>query len=369
MTPTRRHCNECPHRAAWRLPLKQRPTCPDTAAPAAGMAQPPAGAAAVVVTDDLPLGVFLASSSSLFIGASFVVKKAGLRKAGETGKARAAANGLGYLRQPLWWLGLATMAVGEALNFSAYAFAPPAVVTPLGALSIGVAALGAHLLLHERLGRLRLLGCLVTCLGAVPLVLHAPPEVQLASLGELVVHAQTSGFLLYLLTMLSLVALLIFRVEPAYGQASLLPGIAICSLVGSLSVILCKALGLAARLLALGQGRVGDPLLWALLLCLVACVTCQMGYLNKCLDAFPTATVTPIYYALFTTASLLISAVLFQQGGAGAGGDPGGALTQLCSLGTLFCGVALLHIQDGDGPHPGQDEEAARAPGKVELMS
>lgn len=341
--------------------------------------------ASLVVADNLPLGVFLASSSSLFIGASFVVKKHGLRKAADGGRARAAAGGLGYLRQPLWWVGLATsaslpllplarrarwvaltppacahpVAVGEALNFSAYAFAPPAVVTPLGALSIGVAALGAQALLHERLGRLRLIGCVVTCLGAVPLVLHAPPEVHVASLGALAGHAQSHGFVLYLLTLLSAVALLIARVEPAHGQASPLPGIAICSLVGSLTVVLCKALGLAARLVALGQGRVGDPAVWALLLCLAACVTLQMAYLNKCLDAFPTAEVTPIYYALFTTASLVISASLFQQGW---GGDTGSTLTQACSLSSMFCGVALLTAEPPGGDIPpagglGGDEE------------
>lgn len=33
-------------------------------------------------------------------------------------------------------MGLITMVVGEAANFSAYAFAPAILVTPLGALSV-----------------------------------------------------------------------------------------------------------------------------------------------------------------------------------------------------------------------------------------
>jgi hypothetical protein len=48
----------------------------------------------------------------------------------------AGAGGFTYLREPLWWVGLISMIVGEAANFVAYAFAPAILVTPLGALSI-----------------------------------------------------------------------------------------------------------------------------------------------------------------------------------------------------------------------------------------
>uniref|UniRef100_A0A452Z5W3 Probable magnesium transporter n=1 Tax=Aegilops tauschii subsp. strangulata TaxID=200361 RepID=A0A452Z5W3_AEGTS len=80
-------------------------------------------------------GLLLAVSSSLFIGASFIVKKKGLKKAGASG-VRAGVGGYSYLLEPLWWIGLITMVVGEIANFAAYAFAPAILVTPLGALSI-----------------------------------------------------------------------------------------------------------------------------------------------------------------------------------------------------------------------------------------
>ena len=48
----------------------------------------------------------------------------------------AGSGGFSYLREPLWWVGLLTMALGEVANFAAYAFAPAILVTPLGALSI-----------------------------------------------------------------------------------------------------------------------------------------------------------------------------------------------------------------------------------------
>lgn len=41
-------------------------------------------------------------------------------------------------------------------------------------------------------------------------------------------------------------------------------------------------------------------------------VVTQMNYLNKALDLFNTAIVSPIYYVMFTTATITASSVLFQ---------------------------------------------------------
>ncbi|KAL0459139.1 UNVERIFIED_CONTAM: putative magnesium transporter NIPA3 [Sesamum latifolium] len=81
------------------------------------------------ISSDNLKGFILALLSSGFIGASFIVKKIGLRRA-------AAASGVGvggysYLMEPLWWLGMITMVIGEVANFVAYAFAPAVLVTPL----------------------------------------------------------------------------------------------------------------------------------------------------------------------------------------------------------------------------------------------
>lgn len=46
------------------------------------------------------------------------------------------SGGYGYLKEPVWWSGMLTMAGGEVFNFVAYGFAPAMLVTPLGALSI-----------------------------------------------------------------------------------------------------------------------------------------------------------------------------------------------------------------------------------------
>ncbi|CAN6444017.1 unnamed protein product [Victoria cruziana] len=87
------------------------------------------------VSSDNLKGFTLALLSSGFIGASFIIKKKGLRRAAASG-VRAGVGGYSYLLEPLWWVGMITMIVGEVANFVAYAFAPAVLVTPLGALSI-----------------------------------------------------------------------------------------------------------------------------------------------------------------------------------------------------------------------------------------
>jgi Magnesium transporter NIPA len=42
------------------------------------------------------------------------------------------------------------------------------------------------------------------------------------------------------------------------------------------------------------------------------CVVIQMNYLNKALDLFNTAMVSPIYYVMFTVCTILASVILFQ---------------------------------------------------------
>lgn len=42
------------------------------------------------------------------------------------------------------------------------------------------------------------------------------------------------------------------------------------------------------------------------------CVVTQMNYLNKALDLFNTAIVSPIYYVMFTTLTVTANVILFQ---------------------------------------------------------
>ena len=50
---------------------------------------------------------------------------------------------------------------------------------------------------------------------------------------------------------------------------------------------------------------------WSVIIVIV-CVVTQLNYLNKALDAFNTAIVSPIYYVFFTTATVVASTIMFK---------------------------------------------------------
>ncbi|CAN6446977.1 unnamed protein product [Victoria cruziana] len=225
-------------------------------------------------------GLVLALSSSFFIGASFIVKKKGLKRAGANGL-RAGSGGFSYLLEPLWWAGMIAMIVGEVANFAAYAFAPAILVTPLGALSIIVSSVLAHFVLKERLQTFGILGCLLCVVGSVTIVLHAPQEKEIESVRQVWYLATEPGFIIYTLVVIGLDTFLIFKLAPKYGNTHMFVYIGICSVTGSLTVMSVKALAIALKLSFSGMNQFIYFQTWFFALVVSGCVVLQMNYLNK----------------------------------------------------------------------------------------
>ncbi|KAI4388802.1 hypothetical protein MLD38_001099 [Melastoma candidum] len=284
-------------------------------------------------------GLVLALSSSFFIGASFIVKKKGLKKAGSSG-VRAGAGGYSYLYEPLWWTGMITMVVGEIANFAAYAFAPAILVTPLGALSIIISAVLAHIILKEKLHIFGILGCILCVVGSITIVLHAPQERQIESVADVWDLATEPGFLFYAAVVMTAVFILIVHYVPEYGQTHIMVYIGVCSLVGSLSVMSVKALGIALKLTFSGMNQFNYSQTWVFIFVVATCVLTQMNYLNKALDTFNTAVVSPIYYVMFTSLTIVASVIMFKDWD---GQNPTQIVTEMCGFVTILSGTFLLH--------------------------
>ena len=286
------------------------------------------------------VGVFLASISSIFIGASFIIKKKGLRRAGsKLGQVRAGSGGYSYLREPLWWIGLLCMVFGEAANFAAYAFSPAIIVTPLGALSILVSAVLAHMVLKEKLHRFGIIGCVLCVTGTVAIVLHAPEEKDLGSVVDIWNLAMEPHFLTYVAVALGFVYVLVWKVPVEMQRSQVAVYVAICSLVGSLSVVSCKALGMALKMTLLEKNnQLVYPQTYLFLVIVIVAVMTQMNYLNKALDLFNTAIVTPMYYVMFTTLTIVASSIMFPEEQ-----EKKDLVTQLTGFVTIICGTFLLH--------------------------
>ncbi|KMZ64890.1 putative Non-imprinted in Prader-Willi/Angelman syndrome region protein,putative [Zostera marina] len=302
-------------------------------------------------------GLILALSSSVFIGASFIVKKKGLKKAGASG-VRAGAGGYSYLYEPLWWAGMITMIVGEIANFAAYAFAPAILVTPLGALSIIISAALAHVILREKLHIFGILGCALCVVGSTTIVLHAPRERQLDSVKEIWDLATEPAFLFYAAIVMVAVFMLIFHYVPLYGETHIMVYIGVCSLVGSLSVMSVKALSIALKLTFSGTNQLLYAQTWAFTIIVITCIVTQMNYLNKALDTFNTAVVSPIYYVMFTSLTILASVIMFKDWD---GQEPTQIVTEMCGFITILSGTFLLHktkdMADGSGRLPKYADE------------
>ncbi|XP_004250362.1 probable magnesium transporter NIPA6 [Solanum lycopersicum] len=303
-------------------------------------------------------GFGLAVASSAFIGSSFIIKKKGLQKAGASGT-RASSGGYGYLREPLWWIGMVTMIVGEFANFVAYIYAPAVLVTPLGALSIIVSAVLAHFILKEKLKKLGVLGCLLCIVGSVVIVFHAPREHDLNSVDEIWALATQPAFLLYTASAVAITLVLVLYCEPRYGRTNIMVYIGVCSIIGSLTVMSIKAIGIAIKLTLEGSNQAANFQTWVFVMVSVTCIITQLNYLNKALDTFNTAVVSPIYYAMFTSLTILASAIMFKDW---SGQSASNIISALCGFLTVLSGTMVLHSTRDPDPPPSTDLYAQLSP-------
>ncbi|VVC34269.1 Hypothetical protein CINCED_3A023849 [Cinara cedri] len=262
---------------------------------------------------DYYIGLGLALSSSGFIGASFIIKKKALVQISLGSGRRAANGGYGYLTNWLWWFGLSMMAFGEVFNFAAYAFAPASVVTPLGAISVIVAAILSSKYLNEQLNLLAKIGCFMCIIGSTVIVIHSPKEEEINNLEDLLQKLTEPGFIIYTSIMLIIITSIYFYFGPRYGSSNVIVYVIMCSTSGSLTVMWCKGLGLAIRETIAGQSEFSNWLTYMFIVLLIAFVCIQMNYLNKALDTFNTGVVTPVYYVMFTSLVITASTILFKE--------------------------------------------------------
>ncbi|KAL3316403.1 Magnesium transporter nipa2 [Cichlidogyrus casuarinus] len=285
------------------------------------------------------LGLMLALLSTLFIGCSFIVKKIALIRLERSGT-RACEGGYGYLKDWLWWVGLILIGVGEGANFIAYAFAPASLVTPLGGLSVLVTAMLSSKFLNERLNLVGKLGCIVCLSGSTIVVLHAPKEQEIESMKDLTQKFLNPAYISYACAIIILAVVLIFYLSPRIGKSNPLVYLSISGMIGSLSVMACKGIGVGIREAFINPySTLSSPLFWTLIIQLLVSITVQMNFLNMALDVFNTNIVTPLLYVIFTGCVLIASSLLFQEWYALTIEDHFG---NICGLLCIVSGIFLI---------------------------
>ncbi|CAN8101915.1 unnamed protein product [Discula destructiva] len=285
------------------------------------------------------IGICLAIGSGLFIGTSFVLKKYGLLKANEKYNEEA-GEGYGYLKNAFWWSGMTLMILGEVLNFVAYAFTDAILVTPLGALSVVICTVLSAIFLKERLSMVGKVACFLCILGSVVIVMNAPEESSVADIQEMQHYFIQPGFLSYAGVIIVGAAVTAFWVGPRWGKKNMLVYISICSWVGGLSVVATQGLGSAIVAQAGGKAQFNQWFTYFLLVFVVCTLLTEIIYLNKALNLFNAAMVTPTYYVYFTSTTIITSAVLFQ----GFKGTVTSIVTVVLGFLTICSGVVLLQL-------------------------
>ena len=149
------------------------------------------------------------------------------------------------------------------------------------------------------------------------------------------------AFVVFSIGVISATFVLIFYYAPRYGRANVVVYIAICSLLGSFTVIGCKAIGVAIKETSEGEHNAFTfGLTWFFIIELAVCVAIQMNYLNRALDTFSMTVVTPIFYVFFTSSVIIGSAILFQEWTVMSGVDMVGTL---CGFLVIVSGIYLLN--------------------------
>ncbi|KAI9851584.1 MAG: hypothetical protein M1838_003296 [Thelocarpon superellum] len=285
------------------------------------------------------IGICLAVGSGLFIGTSFVLKKKGLLAANMKYN-EAAGDGYGYLKNVWWWTGMSLMILGEILNFVAYAFTEAILVTPLGALSVVITAMLSSIFLKERLSFVGKVACFLCIVGSVVIVLNAPAESSANTIQEMQHFVVAPGFLSYAGVIILICLFLALWAGPRYGKKSMLVYLSICSLIGGLSVVATQGLGAAITTQIAGTPQFNQWFIYVLLVFVIATLVTEIIFLNKALNLFNAALVTPTYYVFFTSSTIVTSAVLFQ----GFKGTATSIVTVLLGFLTICSGVVLLQL-------------------------
>ncbi|KAL1979941.1 hypothetical protein VTN96DRAFT_4871 [Rasamsonia emersonii] len=285
------------------------------------------------------IGITLAVSSGVFIGSSFVLKKTGLLKANVKYNEEA-GEGYGYLKNAWWWSGMILMIVGEICNFVAYAFVDAILVTPMGALSVVVTTILSAIFLKERLSFVGKVGCFNCIVGSVVIALNAPQQSSVSTIQQMKHYVLAPGFLVYAGIVVVGCTIVALWAGPRYGKRSMFVYLTICSLIGGLSVVATQGLGAAILAQIRGIPQFNQWFLYVVLAFVIVSLLTEIIYLNKALNIFNAALVTPTYYVFFTSATIVTSAILFQ-------GFPGSVMaivTMVLGFLQICSGVVLLQL-------------------------
>lgn len=226
-------------------------------------------------------------------------------------------TGFAFLRNPTWWIGTFLMAAGEIGNFAAFAYAPASLVAPLGAWSVVLSAILAHVFLHETISNVNLIGITLCVAGAFligtsgPDVSAAEAALDAAAVYRLLIRLPFVIFIV--LTVTATAGLIYISHRTTLGQRYIFVYVGVSSLLGAVTVVCAKALSTFLRLTIEGNSQFGNWLPFGLGIILGSAILAQLRYLNLAMSQFGNAQVIPVYYVLFTTCAMTSGVIMYRE--------------------------------------------------------
>lgn len=153
------------------------------------------------------------------------------------------------------------------------------------------------------------------------------------------INISVSVFIVMAVLLLSMAIFSIVFLSPRYGHRTVIIYVIICSTLGAFTVLGCKGVGVAIKETYRGRNEFTNWLTWVLLGVVLVCILFQINYLNRALDTFNTAVVTPIYYVFFTSVVIFMSVILYKEWLKMSGVQ---ITTEICGFLTIVGGIFLL---------------------------
>ncbi|KAM4791105.1 NIPA-like protein 2 isoform 2-T2 [Cyanocitta cristata] len=216
------------------------------------------------------LGVLLAAASNFLISVSLNIQKCAHRRL------VCQAEQKPYYMSKLWWCGIALLGLGEVGNFTAYGFAPIALVAPLGCVSVIGSAFISVFFLKKTMRTADILGGTLTITGIYLLVTFTPSVPQELTAQQVQNYLVSWPFLVYsILEIIIFCILLYFYKRKAVKHIVVL--LMMVALLASLTVIAVKAVSSMIALSVKGKMQLTYSVFYMMIVLMAASCAFQIN--------------------------------------------------------------------------------------------
>lgn len=217
-----------------------------------------------------------------------------------------------YTRNPLWWLGVSMMVIGEVGNFSAYGYAPASLVAPLGTTTVIANMFLAAIFLKEKIESANLFGSALAVIGAVLVVAFAPKQETVLDGEMLNQQLMQTSFIVYICVEFAILGILFFLLYVRKMRRVVLY-LLVVAVIASFSVISAKAVSSMVQITFSGRSQLTYITFYIMVLIMVSTAVIQVKYLNQAMKNFESTTVVPTNFVFFTISAIIAGIVFYKE--------------------------------------------------------